>query len=207
MVVCVCTLYVVSTPPLVRSPVRSSPPHPPYTHTHPHTHTNTHKHTHNNNSFRLANDTFSSARPDAATFGMDSFTQEGLFNLTDLMTAATYFTRPHHRPTRPFSMADVKGIKEYDPEVDDSFIDVEPVMGESLVCVCVCECFCVCTRRLTVSVENRPLRPGHLPFMLELGGGTCIPFPFFLTRTRTHSVSPSSPHTLTYTHTHTQARP
>ena len=82
--------------------------------------------------FRLVPETFSSSRSDAKTFGMDKMQQEGLFNLTGLMTGLTYFSKPHYRPTPPFDMSDVGGLAGFDPARDDSYIDVEPVTGKTM---------------------------------------------------------------------------
>lgn len=66
---------------------------------------------------------------------MDQVQQDGLFNLTDLMVASSYFSKPHARPDpAPYSMRDVSGIREFDPVVDESYIDVEPVTG-AFVCL------------------------------------------------------------------------
>jgi hypothetical protein len=78
---------------------------------------------------------------------MDEVQQDGLFNLTDLMVATTYFSKPHARPTpAAYSMNDIKGIRDFDPSVDESYIDVEPVTG---ACACRREGPCTCIYRYT----------------------------------------------------------
>lgn len=46
--------------------------------------------------------------------------------------AVTYFSRPHYRGTPPFDQSDVQGLSAYDPEVDDSYLDVEPETGRQV---------------------------------------------------------------------------
>lgn len=89
---------------------------------------------------------------------MDQIQQDGLFNLTDLMVAATYFSKPHARPTpASWGMADIKGIRDFDPAVDDSYIDVEPTTGAS-VSVCVCMYLIVCLCRTHTYIHTHALK-------------------------------------------------
>lgn len=82
--------------------------------------------------FRVVPETFSSSRSDAKTFDMDQVKQDGLFNLTGIMTGVTYFSKPHFRPSKPFDMADIDGLAAFDPVRDDSYIDVEPITGKTM---------------------------------------------------------------------------
>jgi hypothetical protein len=44
-------------------------------------------------------------------------------------SALSYLSKPHHRASGRFDMADVQGIRGFDPDLDESYIDVEPVTG------------------------------------------------------------------------------
>lgn len=79
--------------------------------------------------FVFANDTFSPARPDAETFSMSAqVTPEGVLNITDVVGTPAFFTKPHYGGDTIFKK--VVGYPDFDPEADDSYIDVEPTLGE-----------------------------------------------------------------------------
>lgn len=49
--------------------------------------------------------------------------------MTDLLGVQSFFGKPHYRGMHNEHFANVLGMREFDPEKDDSFVDIEPLSG------------------------------------------------------------------------------
>lgn len=82
--------------------------------------------------YALAPDTFSSTRSDASLFSMAPSSPEGLLNITGVYTAPIFLSKPHYRGTDGELFKDVGGLKEFDKDRDESYLDVEPITGKTM---------------------------------------------------------------------------
>jgi len=62
-------------------------------------------------------------------------TPEGLLNITGLSFAPTFLSKPHYTGGKEGGggggvFGDIEGLRPFDKDLDESYVDVEPITGE-----------------------------------------------------------------------------